>query len=584
MSEPSTSDDTTSDSNDHIDITSEFDELMWCMKQQRADEVEDAFLDFVEQTKSVVEQWAKTSNECQRLQAELTKLNNDYNDLEMKLSQARKMLDRERKLTRKFEKERDEWKGEIRRVANVLNKNRIEFPEELSMLDTKNFCNPHRAINTTGSLLSNFSYSRSEDDLDESFVMPQILKSSECRNRSPNATVVEISATDTVRATTTLTLNKDGPITATCLMESIPAIETEDTQHRFYNKTLVMPETCVACSKRIKFGCTVLKCKDCHIMCHPECRNSTPTPCVFFESHLCFYECFKNLISDYTPTSPPMVPALILHCTKEIETRKCDKLGVYRIPGVEKDVKTLKQRLLQCVSPPCLNPINIYVICDVVKDFLHSLTEPLLTKTCWNDLIKVVEVPDRKEMTILLNQIVSELPRPNRDTLAHMMLHLRRITESSETSFEDLAKIFAPIIIGSDSNSLEAIELRTTIMENLITIPNRYWELFLENDDTSCETPSSNSCRKSKKGFTPYDVNIGEECKQLKDEYDACFNAWFSDQFLRGQTNDSICKPLFRVYQECVKKVMKEQNIELKEVEKDLLGTSSERKPPTKNS
>lgn len=78
--------------------------------------------------------------------------------------------------------------------------------------------------------------------------------------------------------------------------------------------------------------------------------------------------------------------------------------------------------------------------------------------------------------------------------------------------------------------------------------------------------------------------SIGDACKSLKDEYDACFNTWFSEQFLKGRTNDSMCQPLFKVYQECVKKVMKEQNIEIQEVEKDLLGTTSERKVPPKKS
>lgn len=74
--------------------------------------------------------------------------------------------------------------------------------------------------------------------------------------------------------------------------------------------------------------------------------------------------------------------------------------------------------------------------------------------------------------------------------------------------------------------------------------------------------------------------SIGDACKKLKDEYDACFNTWFSEHFLRGNTNDSMCEPLFRVYQHCVKRAMKEQNIEIQEVEKDVLGTKEERKVP----
>lgn len=47
--------------------------------------------------------------------------------------------------------------------------------------------------------------------------------------------------------------------------------------------------------------------------------------------------------------------------------------------------------------------------------------------------------------------------------------------------------------------------------------------------------------------------SIGEDCKDLKHNYDACFNNWFADKFLKGVTDESMCAPLFRVYQQCVK-------------------------------
>ncbi|KAH8233573.1 TP53-regulated inhibitor of apoptosis 1-like [Drosophila bipectinata] len=69
--------------------------------------------------------------------------------------------------------------------------------------------------------------------------------------------------------------------------------------------------------------------------------------------------------------------------------------------------------------------------------------------------------------------------------------------------------------------------------------------------------------------------SIGEDCNELKKQYDACFNSWFSERFLKGQTDDSSCAPIFRVYQECVKRAMKEQKIELREIETEFT-TSSE--------
>lgn len=77
--------------------------------------------------------------------------------------------------------------------------------------------------------------------------------------------------------------------------------------------------------------------------------------------------------------------------------------------------------------------------------------------------------------------------------------------------------------------------------------------------------------------------SIGENCNELKKQYDACFNNWFSEQFLRGSTNDTACAPLFKVYQQCVKEAMKAQQIEFKEIDSIHLGTDQEYKiPPNK--
>lgn len=65
---------------------------------------------------------------------------------------------------------------------------------------------------------------------------------------------------------------------------------------------------------------------------------------------------------------------------------------------------------------------------------------------------------------------------------------------------------------------------------------------------------ASGSIDQHKRTHTHDNMNsIGENCNELKRDYDACFNAWFAEKFLHGDTNDSACAPLFRVYQQCVK-------------------------------
>uniref|UniRef100_A0A1B0FHY4 Uncharacterized protein n=1 Tax=Glossina morsitans morsitans TaxID=37546 RepID=A0A1B0FHY4_GLOMM len=63
--------------------------------------------------------------------------------------------------------------------------------------------------------------------------------------------------------------------------------------------------------------------------------------------------------------------------------------------------------------------------------------------------------------------------------------------------------------------------------------------------------------------------SLGKDCNELKRQYDACFNTWFTERFLKGDSDESMCAPIFKIYQECVKKAMEEQHIELREIEAD---------------
>jgi len=47
--------------------------------------------------------------------------------------------------------------------------------------------------------------------------------------------------------------------------------------------------------------------------------------------------------------------------------------------------------------------------------------------------------------------------------------------------------------------------------------------------------------------------SISPSCQALKDEYDACFNSWFSEHYLKGDTTADMCTNLFKKYQACIK-------------------------------
>lgn len=61
--------------------------------------------------------------------------------------------------------------------------------------------------------------------------------------------------------------------------------------------------------------------------------------------------------------------------------------------------------------------------------------------------------------------------------------------------------------------------------------------------------------------------SVSKECQELKDLYDRCFNQWYSEKFLSGQTDDTSCEPVYKQYQECVKDALKKLKIEIPKIE-----------------
>lgn len=54
-----------------------------------------------------------------------------------------------------------------------------------------------------------------------------------------------------------------------------------------------------------------------------------------------------------------------------------------------------------------------------------------------------------------------------------------------------------------------------------------------------------------KKEGVPMD-SINPECTEFKKAYEACFNKWYSQEFLKGNATKNPCGDLFREYQVCL--------------------------------
>ncbi|XP_067142357.1 rac GTPase-activating protein 1-like isoform X2 [Centruroides vittatus] len=170
------------------------------------------------------------------------------------------------------------------------------------------------------------------------------------------------------------------------------------------------------------------------------------------------------------------------------------KIPVGKVSGNEEDIIELKEKFLREQAVPDLSKINIHVICSTVKEFL-TLQEPLIS-SAWSNFVNASEMKDNEDSQNNIHQAVSQLPRPNRDTLSYIILHLQKVAKNPKCKMpiSKLAKIFGPIIIGFSTPDLSIMDMVTEtekqhmVMEKLLTISSDYWNSFVDYSDENIFT------------------------------------------------------------------------------------------------
>ncbi|KAJ0069675.1 hypothetical protein NL108_011967, partial [Boleophthalmus pectinirostris] len=193
---------------------------------------------------------------------------------------------------------------------------------------------------------------------------------------------------------------------------------------------VIRPETCYCCGKRMRFGKMVVKCRNCRVVVHPECKNKCPVGCSSIRPSplgpqtKAGTQIKPGSLESFCPTERPRVPLLVVECISEIERRGLKERGLYRVPGGDRAVKELRERFLSGKTALNLGKVeDVHVICCLLKDFLRKLPEPLITFRLHKLFMETAEIEDERG-TVILYKAISELPPPNKDTLAIILLHL----------------------------------------------------------------------------------------------------------------------------------------------------------------
>ncbi|PKK19256.1 hypothetical protein A306_00000108 [Columba livia] len=484
--------------------------------------------------------WQKTEHELVRYKDLLMKTEAERSALDVKLKHARNQVDVEIKRRQKAEMDCEKLERQIQLIRELLMcdaSGSIQLSEEQK--SALAFLNRPQAslggtgnkrlstIDESGSILSDISFDKTDESLDwdSSVVKTVRLKRREKRRSSrqfiegppgPQKKSRSISSTvdqgnESIVAKTTVMVPSDGgPIEAISTIQTPwssesslgskaleSKAETDGSStpqnnggvrlHDFVSKTVIKPESCVPCGKRVKFGKISLKCRDCRVVTHPECRDRCPLPCIPTLTGTPV-RIGEGTLMDFVPSTPPMIPSIIVHCVNEIEQRGLHETGLYRISGCDKTVRELKEKFLRGKTIPLLSKVDdIHAICGLLKDFLRNLKEPLLTFRLNKTFMEAAEISDEDNSIAAMYQAVGELPQANRDTLAFLMIHLQRVAQSPETKMDitNLAKVFGPTIVAhavpdpDPMTLLQDTKRQPKVVERLLLLPMDYWSQLM---------------------------------------------------------------------------------------------------------
>uniref|UniRef100_A0A8D3CLD3 Rac GTPase-activating protein 1 n=1 Tax=Scophthalmus maximus TaxID=52904 RepID=A0A8D3CLD3_SCOMX len=466
--------------------------------------------------------WLRTEQELGSCKEVLTKAETERGALEVKLKHARNQVDVEIRRRQKAEADCEKL---------VLTSDTCGALYLLLYTPFSVASDRLKTIDESASILSDISYDKTDDSLDwdSSNIRTVRLKKREKRRSSRNHVDGPPLASKRSRSTgrtsergnetlvtkTTVTVPANGgPVEAVSTIESIPywtrsrrrtgeifpgvpegRAQPSTPQsngggvrlHEFVSKTVIKPESCVPCGKRIKFGKISLKCRDCKVVSHPECRERCPLPCIP-NLGATPVKIGEGVLADYVPDTSPMIPPLVVHCISEIEQRGLREAGLYRLSGSDRTVKELKEKFLRSKTVPVLSKVDdIHAITGLFKDFLRNLKEPLLTFRLNRPFMEAAEVSDDDNSIALIYQTISDLPQANRDTLAFVALHLQRVASSLDTKMDigNLARVFGPTIVGhavpnpEPMTILQDTKRQPKVVQRLLSLPADYWGQFV---------------------------------------------------------------------------------------------------------
>ncbi|KAF1966908.1 RhoGAP-domain-containing protein [Bimuria novae-zelandiae CBS 107.79] len=177
------------------------------------------------------------------------------------------------------------------------------------------------------------------------------------------------------------------------------------------------------------------------------------------------------------------VPLVVYQCIQAVDLYGLEVEGIYRIPGTTSHIQAMKALFdSDATQVDFRNPEafqhDVNSVAGLLKQFFRELPDPLLTRDFYSKFIDAARIDDDTMRRDSMHALINALPDPNYATLRALMLHLRRVEQSSEVnrmSAANLGICWAPSVMGphQGGNMADAgLQARVviTILDNVLQI------------------------------------------------------------------------------------------------------------------
>ncbi|EGT34698.1 CBN-CYK-4 protein [Caenorhabditis brenneri] len=285
-------------------------------------------------------------------------------------------------------------------------------------------------------------------------------------------------------------------------------------QHTFMEAGIKAMRKCDKCGTALKLA-TSMKCRDCHQVVHRNCCGKLHLPCIPRPKTLMTPKSAGRggktgtgefRLQDFCTAAKPMIPSAVIHCVVALEARGLTQEGIYRVPGQTRTVTLLLDEL-RSKTVPNVALHDVEVITDTLKRFLRDLKDPLIPRTSRQELIAASNLysTDPDNGRLALNRVICELPQANRDTLAYLFIHWRKVIAQSsrnKMNCEAMARMVAPAVMGHPIKQTQSQAIAGRDMQDchraitaLFEFDDVYWQRFLGTTTTSIATNQIETAR-----------------------------------------------------------------------------------------